>query len=119
MSSGEGVIAVFSLSLPACAGFGRRGFKIIRSLASPETRDTHPRVSALAWPQNETNGDTVLEVRGLSIAFASPTGFTPVTREVSFSIAPGERLGVVGESGCGKSVTGLSILGCCRAATAA
>jgi peptide/nickel transport system ATP-binding protein len=33
-----------------------------------------------------------------------------ITRNVSFSIAPGERVGLVGESGCGKTVTGLSLL---------
>ncbi len=52
----------------------------------------------------------VLEVRGLGISFRGRDGITPVTRDVSFSIAPGERVGVVGESGCGKSVTGLSLL---------
>ncbi len=52
----------------------------------------------------------MLEVEDLSIAFRTATGPLAVTRGVSFSIAPGERLGVVGESGCGKTVTGLSIL---------
>ncbi len=52
----------------------------------------------------------MLQVQDLSIAFRTAAGPLPVTRGVSFSIAPGERLGVVGESGCGKTVTGLSIL---------
>src|SRR5699024_8889269 len=47
---------------------------------------------------------------GLSIAFASTRGEIAVTRDVSFAIQPGERVGVVGESGCGKSVTGLSLM---------
>jgi oligopeptide/dipeptide ABC transporter ATP-binding protein len=37
-------------------------------------------------------------------------GATPVLEDVSFQIAPGETLGLVGESGCGKSVTALSIM---------
>ncbi|MBC7727560.1 MAG: ABC transporter ATP-binding protein, partial [Microbacteriaceae bacterium] len=52
----------------------------------------------------------MLEVRDLSISFRTGAGQVAVTRRLNFSIAPGERLGVVGESGCGKTVTGLSVL---------
>jgi len=52
----------------------------------------------------------MLEVRDLSISFRTGGGRVAVTRKLNFSIAAGERLGVVGESGCGKTVTGLSIL---------
>ncbi len=52
----------------------------------------------------------LLDVRNLSITFYDRDGETPITRDVSFSVRPGERVGVVGESGCGKTVTGLSIL---------
>jgi peptide/nickel transport system ATP-binding protein len=52
----------------------------------------------------------LLEVRNLSLSFAAARGTLPITRNVSFSIAPGERVGLVGESGCGKTVTGLSLL---------
>ena len=48
----------------------------------------------------------LLAVEGLSVAM----GGVPVLEDVSFSIAPGETLGLVGESGCGKSVTALSIM---------
>ena len=52
----------------------------------------------------------MLEVRGLSVAFRTAAGPVQVTRDLNFSIAAGERLGVVGESGCGKTVTGLALL---------
>ena len=52
----------------------------------------------------------LLDVRGLSVSFRTAGAPVQVTRDLHFSIAPGERLGVVGESGCGKTVTGLSLL---------
>ncbi|MBX9822342.1 MAG: ATP-binding cassette domain-containing protein, partial [Afipia birgiae] len=52
----------------------------------------------------------LLDVRGLSLSFATIEGELPITKNVSFSIRPGERVGIVGESGCGKTVTGLSLL---------
>jgi peptide/nickel transport system ATP-binding protein len=52
----------------------------------------------------------LLEVKDLSIAFRTRAGVLPVTRRVSFSVAPGERIGLVGESGCGKTVTGLALM---------
>jgi peptide/nickel transport system ATP-binding protein len=52
----------------------------------------------------------LLEVRDLKTHFFSEDGVTRAVDGVSFEIAEGETLGVVGESGCGKSVTALSVL---------
>ena len=52
----------------------------------------------------------LLEVRDLSIHFFTEEGVIQAVENVSFEIHPGEILGLVGESGCGKSVTGLSLL---------
>lgn len=53
----------------------------------------------------------LLQVRHLRAIFRTGTGVSPAVDDVSFSIARGETLGLVGESGCGKSITALSILG--------
>ena len=47
----------------------------------------------------------MLQVRDLTNSFRTAGGRVGVTRKVSFDLAAGERLGVVGESGCGKTVT--------------
>jgi len=54
---------------------------------------------------------TLLEVRGLTTAFATGSGDVSAIEEVGFTVAPGEVLGIVGESGSGKSVTALTIMG--------
>jgi oligopeptide/dipeptide ABC transporter ATP-binding protein len=53
---------------------------------------------------------SLLAVDNLTIAFESAAGLSPVVEEASFALAPGETLGLVGESGCGKSVTAMSIM---------
>jgi peptide/nickel transport system ATP-binding protein len=53
----------------------------------------------------------LLEVRDLRTLFAIEAGEFAAVDGVSFSIEPGRTLGIVGESGCGKSVTALSIMG--------
>jgi peptide/nickel transport system ATP-binding protein len=53
----------------------------------------------------------VLEVRDLTVAFPTDDGIVHAVRGVSFTLEPGDVLGIVGESGSGKSVTSLAIMG--------
>lgn len=52
-----------------------------------------------------------LDVRNLSVTFPTKTGVVKAVKSVSFSMSPGETLGLVGESGSGKSVTALALIG--------
>jgi len=54
---------------------------------------------------------SLLEVKDLVVEFPSRRGTLRALDHISFSIAPGEVLGVVGESGAGKSLTGAAIIG--------
>ena len=53
---------------------------------------------------------TVLDVKGLQTVFFTNSGLFKAVDDVSFSVRRGETLAIVGESGCGKSVTALSIM---------
>jgi len=58
----------------------------------------------------ENTQDLLLDVKGLKTHFFSEDGVSPAVDGVDFHVRRGETLGVVGESGCGKSVTALSIM---------
>ncbi|GAA2136304.1 dipeptide/oligopeptide/nickel ABC transporter permease/ATP-binding protein [Arthrobacter humicola] len=62
-------------------------------------------------PQVPDTARTVLEVKNLSIRFPGRFGDTAIVDNVSFSVREGETMGLVGESGCGKSITSLAIMG--------
>ena len=70
----------------------------------PESVPAGPAAGAAA------PADAVLAVQDLTIEFDGPGGPVTVVDHVSFALRPGEVLGIVGESGCGKSVTALSLL---------
>ncbi len=55
--------------------------------------------------------ESLLEVKDLSVRFETDRGFAYAVRDVSFSVRSGDTLAVVGESGCGKSVTAKAVLG--------
>jgi len=78
-------------------------------------RELAPRLNSPALNVPGPNGQpaigALLEVSGLRVAFPQPGGRREVVAGVSYSIAPGRTLGVVGESGCGKSVTALATMG--------
>ena len=55
--------------------------------------------------------ENLLEIENLSVDFHTPEGVAHAVDGVSLVLKPGETLGLVGESGCGKSVTAMSVLG--------
>ena len=55
-------------------------------------------------------GEALLEVKDLKTYFYTEEGMVPAVDEVSFSLNKGETIGIVGESGCGKSITSLSVM---------
>jgi peptide/nickel transport system ATP-binding protein len=55
--------------------------------------------------------EAILRVEDLSCGFHTEGGYQRVVDRVSFAVAPGETLGLVGESGCGKTVTALAVMG--------
>jgi oligopeptide/dipeptide ABC transporter ATP-binding protein len=69
-------------------------------------RDAAAAPAAVAGPTTAP----LLSVEDLAIAFRGEAGEVPVVEALSFAIAPGRTLGLVGESGCGKSVTAMAIM---------
>ena len=72
--------------------------------AQPKT----PTAIAAESPATQEN---LLTVRDLCVSFHDGADWLQVLKDVSLDVRPGEIVGIVGESGCGKSLTALSILG--------
>ena len=56
------------------------------------------------------SNNKILKIEGLSIQYKGDTGIVNAVKSVNLDIAPGEVLGIVGESGCGKSSLAMSVM---------
>src|SRR5205814_9499016 len=81
------------------------------SLASPCSVTRRRSAAARRRARPDRMPTPLLEVSNLRVEFPGRRGTLVALDDVSFSIAPGEILGVVGESGAGKSLTGAAIIG--------
>ena len=81
-------------------------------MAAQPRAQLQERAASRAASQAAGNGrgQPLLEVKNLKTQFFTQDGVVKAVDDVSFYVMPGETLGVVGESGCGKSQTGLSIM---------
>jgi len=65
----------------------------------------------MTTPQIKSSSNTVLSLKALGVSFFTDAGELKVVENVSFDIERGQTIALVGESGCGKSVTALAVMG--------
>jgi peptide/nickel transport system permease protein len=84
----------------------------VESWSSPvRRRRTRPVQAPDEEPLGVDRAQTLLSVEHLTVAFPSAVGPVPVVEDVTFFLREGEAVGIVGESGCGKTMTAMAILG--------
>jgi peptide/nickel transport system permease protein len=82
-----------------------------RARRSPATAPSAvPAAPAPAPAPAAADAGAILDLAGLTVTVAAPDGDRILVDDVRLSVAPGETVGLLGESGCGKSITALAIL---------
>ncbi|MFJ8113115.1 dipeptide/oligopeptide/nickel ABC transporter permease/ATP-binding protein [Streptomyces sp. NPDC096132] len=82
-----------------------------RRMGRPRGASPAPQPVRVKAPVEEPDADALLSVRGLTVSLRIEGAPTDVIRDVSFDLRAGEVLGIVGETGCGKTITATSLLG--------
>ncbi|WP_369389063.1 dipeptide/oligopeptide/nickel ABC transporter permease/ATP-binding protein [Streptomyces sp. CG1] len=80
-------------------------------LQLPGLTEAARRLRSRARPRPDSPGQPVLAVENLTIGFPDRHRGVDIVAGVGFAVYPGEVLGLVGESGCGKSLTALTVMG--------
>lgn len=85
------------------------GIQAAREITPPRLARANPVIEPLAGAPIDEGQRGVLEVRNLVVA--TDGSHVPIVDNVSFTVRAGECLGIVGESGCGKTMTALALIG--------
>jgi peptide/nickel transport system permease protein len=95
------------------AGSGPAGPEVVgepeQPVALPGLAEAAVRLAAAARPP--ITDEPILSVRDLRVGFAGSHGGVDIVDGINFAVRPGEVLGLIGESGCGKSLTALTVMG--------
>lgn len=110
-----GVVTGLSILAFGLLGDAIRDSTAERAARSPEASRTSRRSGSAAPAPNATQVESapsaLVSVRNLSLTLPTTSGISTAVEDVSLDIKSGETVGLVGESGCGKSLTGRALLG--------